>query len=260
MNFWVLCLLCVVQGLTEFLPVSSSGHLLIVEQFFGIKENLLLINLFLHLATLLAVVVVYRKIIWKLIKKPFQPLTYKLMLATLVTVLFAAVYKFLNIDAFVTKIYGLCFLITALLLFLTYRFQQKSSVIKTGEMSYKNALIVGMVQGFAVLPGISRSGSTISAMILMGNNEKDSAEFSFLLSIPIIVGGFIVELLSVDNLSLTIGTIGFFGYLFAFVLTFVVAILSLKLTIKLLNDKKFNWFSIYLLCVGLIVCGVNLFI
>ncbi len=259
MNFWILCLLCVVQGLTEFLPVSSSGHLLLVEQLLGIKENLLLINLFLHLATLLAVVVVYKKIIWKLIKKPFQPLTYKLLMATAVTVLFAVIYKVLNIDAFVTKIYGLCFMITALLLFLTYRFQQKSSVIKSGEMSYKNALIVGIVQGFAVLPGISRSGSTISAMILMGNNEKDSAEFSFLLSVPIIVGGFIVELLSANDLSLTFGSVGVFGYLFAFVLTFVVAMLALKLTIKLLKDKKFNWFSLYVLCVGLLVCGLNLF-
>ena len=115
MSFFILCLLCVVQGFTEFLPVSSSGHLLLIEQLFGIKDDVLLINLFLHLATLLAVVIVYRKIIIKLIKKPFQSLTYKLLISTVITVIFALAYKFFNIQEIVTKIYGFCFFITSIL-------------------------------------------------------------------------------------------------------------------------------------------------
>lgn len=260
MSVWVLLLLCVVQGLTEFLPVSSSGHLLFVEQLFGINDNILLINLFLHLSTLCAVIVVYRKVLWGLVKKPFQPLTYKLMVATAVSVVFAFAYKLFNIDVVATKLYGFCFLITAVLLFMTYRFQTRVSVIKLGEMSYKNALLIGLVQGLAVLPGISRSGSTISAMILTGNDEAKSAEFSFLLSIPIIVGGFVIELLGIDGWSTVFVGVDLWQCVVAFVLTFLVALLSLKLTIKFLKDKKFKRFAIYLLIVGVIVTVLNMFV
>ena len=260
MSIWVLLVLCVVQGLTEFLPVSSSGHLLFVEQVFGVSENLLLINLFLHLATLLAVVCVYRKVLWGLVKKPFQPLMYKLVIATAVSVVFAFAYKMLDIDEVVTKFYGLCFLITAGLLFVTHKFQTKCAVIRSGEMTYKNALLVGLVQGLAVLPGISRSGSTISAMILTGNDENKSAEFSFLLSIPIIVGGFVLELFEVSDFSALFESVSVWMCLAMFVVTFLVAMLSLRLTIRFLKDKKFKWFSIYVFIIGVIVTILNLFV
>lgn len=257
MSFLVLCILCIVQGLTEFLPVSSSGHLLLFEQLFNIKGNLLLLNLFLHMATLIAVIIVYRKIIWKLIKKPFQPLTYKLILSTLITLVFALTYEIFDIDNFVVKIYGFCFLITAVLLLCTHKFQKKACVVKTGELSVKSAIIVGVVQGFAVLPGISRSGSTISSLILTGNDESASAEYSFLLSIPIILGGFIFELIKLFKQNNLVLPVGVFECVFAFVLTFVVSIISLKLTIKLLKKNKFVIFSIYLFLVGTGVLLLN---
>ena len=128
MSLFILISLCIIQGLTEFLPISSSGHLLLFEQLFGFDENLLLLNLFLHLATVLAVIIVYRKILWKLIKNPFQPLTYKLAISTTITVLFAAAYNIFDINDFVPKIYGFCFLVTAILLLATHFFQKKSAV------------------------------------------------------------------------------------------------------------------------------------
>ncbi len=259
MSIWILLILCVVQGLAEFLPVSSSGHLLFVEQIFGVTDSLLLLNLFLHISTLIAVIIVYRKTLLELIKKPFQPLMYKLILSTAVTVVFAGIYKVFNVDSIVQSIYGFCFLITAALLFITHKFQTKGAVVKAGELSYKNALLVGMVQGIAVLPGVSRSGSTISAMILTGNDETTAAEYSFLLSIPVIVGGFIVEVINVDNWKAALAGISPWVYFFAFVLTFCVALISLKLTIKLFKEKKFVYFAIYLLVFGLIVLGYNFF-
>lgn len=257
MDFLILCVLCVVQGLTEFLPVSSSGHLLFFEQIFGIKENFLLLNLFLHVATLLAVIIVYRKIIWKLLKHPFQPLTYKLILSTLITLVFALTYEILDLDQIIANFYGFCFIFTSILLFITYIFQKKSSCVNTGEIGVKSAALVGFVQGLAVLPGISRSGSTISSLILAGNDEGKAAEYSFLLSIPIIIGGFLFELIKIihkNQFSLPTSPI---LCVVAFFITFLVSILSLKLTLKLLKKNKFIIFSIYTFIIGIIVIVFN---
>lgn len=251
MKFWVLIVLCLVQGLTEFLPVSSSGHLLLFENLFKLEGNLLLLNLFLHLSTLLAVIIVYRKVIWKILKKPFQPLTYKLLLSTLITLVFAMCYEVFDIDRFVSKIYGFCFLITAILLYLAYWYQKKGASVKAGGISCRSAAIVGAVQGLAVLPGISRSGSTICSLLLCGNDESEAAEYSFLLSIPIIVGGFFFELIKVESISQLLSGISVWQIGFAFMFTFVVSLLSIKLTIKMLKDHKFNFFAFYLFFVGI---------
>lgn len=259
MSFWVLFLLCLVQGLTEFLPVSSSGHLLFVEQLFGI-EGTLLLNLFLHLATLLAVVIVYRKIIWKLMKKPFQPLTYKLILSTALTVAIAVIYELLNLDRFGFKIYGFCFMITAIVLTITYFFQKKSTTVSSGELSIKSSVVVGIVQGFAVFPGISRSGSTISALLLTGNDEEKASEYSFLLSIPVILGGFALELIKLiknGGDGNAFAGLNIWMYIFAFIFTFVVAFASLKLTLRLLKKHKFIFFAIYLAVLSIAVISIN---
>lgn len=257
MNFFVLCLLCIVQGITEFLPISSSGHLLLFEQLFGINGNVLGLNLFLHLATLVAVIIVYRGVIWKLIKNPFGPLTYKLILSTLITLVFAFTYKILDIDRFATNFYGFCFLLTAIILLLCHKFKQKSATISPPEISYKSAAIVGVAQGFAVLPGLSRSGTTIAALLFCGNDDTNSAEYSFLLSIPIIVGGFVLELASAENLSLAFCGLSLLECGFAFCLTFIVSVLSLKLTIKMLKNNKFIYSSIYLFILSVFVIIFN---
>ncbi len=261
MSFFILLILCLVQGLTEFLPVSSSGHLLLMEQLFGLKDNLLLINLFLHLATLVAVVIIYRKVILKIIKKPFQPLTYKLLLSTAITLVFAFSYEIFGIDKFVTKIYGFCFLITAILLLVTHKFQKRASVVSANpEITLKSSIIVGFVQGFAVLPGISRSGSTIASLILSGETEEQSAEYSFLLSIPIIVGGFVLELFKIKNFAEVFALTSPLFIIFAFIFTFIVALVSLKLTLKLLKKNKFIFFSIYLFLISIFVIIFNFLI
>ncbi len=261
MSIFILLLLCLIQGLTEFLPVSSSGHLLFLEQVFNINGNLLLLNLFLHLATLIAVVIVYRKIIWKLLKKPFQPLTYKLIISTTITLVFALSYEYLNIDSIVTNVYGFCFLITAILLLITHRFQKNSSVIiAQNEIGIKSSVLVGIVQGLAVLPGISRSGSTICSLILCGNDEEKSAEYSFLLSIPIIIGGFVFKLIELNDFKSAFEIISPTYCLIAFLATFIIAFLSLKLTLKLLKKNKFIIFSIYLFLLSFIIICYNLFV
>lgn len=252
MNIYLLILLCVVQGLTEFLPVSSSGHLMMLEDIFGIHENVLLLNLFLHLATLFAVVIVYRKVILNLIRRPFCPLMGKLVLATIVTVALAGVYEIFDLNAKIGGFYGYYFIVTAFLLLGVHFFEKHAAVVKTGGISYKSSLLVGLVQGVAVLPGISRSGSTISAMIFLGAGEYEAAEFSFLLSIPVIIGGFVFELLGVGDIGAVFGMMPIWQVLFAFVLTFAVSVFALKLTKLMLKKNKFIVFSIYLFIIGII--------
>ena len=253
MKIWVLLVLCVVQGLTEFLPVSSSGHLLLFENIFGVENNLLLLNLFLHLSTLFAVLVYYRKKVIEIIKKPFQPLTYKLALSTFITVIIAFVYEMLNLDKVLNNFYGYFFLVTAVILAVTHYFQKKSVRLSVGELSYKNAMLVGLIQGIAVLPGISRSGSTISALVLTGNDEGKSAEYSFLMSIPIIIGGFVLELIKVDDFNGIFYGLPPIMFFIAFALTFLVSIFALKLTEKFLKKNKFIYFAIYLAVLGIVV-------
>lgn len=252
MNIWILLLLCITQGLTEFLPISSSGHLLLIEQFFNINDNNLLINLFLHLATLFAVMIFYRKIILKLLKKPFQPLTFKLLISTIFSVVIALIYTHLNLDTYFEKYLGFCFIVTSIILFSTHIFQQKSITLKCGDISYTNSVFVGIIQGIAVIPGISRSGSTISTLILLGNEKEKSSEYSFLLSIPIIIGGFILEIAKINNFNTILSNFSVFYIIIAFFITFITALLSLKITIKLLNNNKFIYFSIYLFIIGFV--------
>lgn len=258
MSFFILCLLCIVQGLTEFLPISSSGHLTLIEDIFNIKTNLLLLNLFLHLSSLLAVIIFYRKKIFEILKNPFQSISYKLLISTLITCIFALLYKKLNLNQFVFSFYGICFFITAVILLMLHIFQQHSIYIKNKEISYKDAFLVGIVQGFAVLPGISRSGSTIATLLFCKNEEKKSAEYSFLMSIPIIIGGFIIETCEISHVSQLLENINIWYYLLAFILTFIVALFSLKITVKMLKNQKFIYFSTYLFLISIIIMFVKI--
>ena len=260
MSIWVLFLLCIIQGLTEFLPVSSSGHLLFFEQLFGVTENLMFLNLFLHIATLLAVVIVYRKILWELIKKPFQPYSFKIIFATLFSVILAFIYEFFGCEKFIFKIYPFAFLLTSLILFACHIFQKKAVVFKNQGIGFNDACLVGVIQGFAVVPGLSRSGSTISGLILFGNDERKSSEFSFLLSIPIIIGGFILELFKLNDAGMNLQIFPLKIYIFAFLLTFVVSMVALKLTIKLLKKHKFIIFSVYTFLMFIVTFILNFLI
>lgn len=250
-------MLCVVQGLTEFLPISSSGHLTLIEQVFGINDNILLINLFLHLATLVAVVIVYRKVVWKLLKKPFQPLAYKLFISTIFTCIIAVIFESFYLEDLAFKIYPFGFLATSILLFFMHKSQKSTISVKSGGVSYRDSIFVGLVQGVAVIPGLSRSGSTITTLSFLGNNEEESAEFSFLLSVPVIVGGFVLEVIKMLKKPQISELFTIETAIFAFLLTLIVAIISLKLTLKLLKNNKFIYFSVYTFVLFIVTFAMN---
>jgi len=244
-------ILGIVQGLTEFLPISSSGHLLLIEHIFGITEGNLFFNILLHIASLLAVVIIMRKEIVNLLKRPFSKKVGTLLLSCVITVV---VVLFLScVDKFTTISYlGFGFLISAILLLVTHIMANKQKKLSLkSEIGYLDAAIIGVIQGIATLPGISRSGSTICTSLLLGNSRKSSANFSFLISIPIIIGAMVFELIKGDfNATINISAI---SCIIGFVASFVVALLSIKLMLKVIEKGKWLWFSIYLFILSMIV-------
>lgn len=269
-------ILGIIQGLTEFLPISSSGHLAIGQHFLpgvaGIEEDVLL-NILLHFATLLVVLIYYRQDILTIIrdlmmwKQPSQePVTepdirlrrkmpWLILVGTIPTGLLGVALKLSNqVDTLFSSLplVAVALLITGALLFFSDRV--KCEEPKT-DVSYADALIIGTVQGIAILPGISRSGSTISTSILRGIERKLAARFSFLLSIPAILGAVILEGKDIVHLSQSPQILPYAaGMLAAFLVGYAAIITLLKLVMK----QQLRWFSFYCWIVGAGVLAYSL--
>lgn len=234
-------ILGLVQGLTEFLPVSSSGHLLLLESL-GVGKPDLATNLMLHLGTLAAVVAVYRKKILYLIKHPLDPKVKMILIASVPTGIIAAIVRYLLPQT--ANFLPLCFMVTSAILVLPKIIKPKETEI-TNKLLLKS-LAVGLAQGAACINGISRSGSTVTALRLCGVNGEESAELSFLLSIPVIVASSAVELIASGERG---GING--GVLLGTAVSFVVGIAAIKSFVSVLKKDKTAWFSIYTAAVGI---------
>lgn len=246
MNIFESVILGLVQGLTEFLPISSSGHLVMFQKFFGCEDELFL-TLALHLGTLIAVFVVYWKDILYIIKHPFSSLSRKLVFATIPTVILVIIFKELVEDSFSSYFFILGFLITAILLIITERKYDKN--VPEKEISYKSCFIIGVAQGLACFPGVSRSGSTICAGMLAGENKNEVARFSFLLSIPIIIASCAYELIFNPILI----TIDWLPIIVGMFVAMISGIFAIKLMLKVVSKAKFSYFAIYLFVLSIIM-------
>lgn len=204
----------IIQGLTEFLPVSSSGHLIIFQHFFGLKEPELFFDISVHMGTLLAVIIVFRKVVrellrslkrllWKIFAEDahfedlFENSDFKILLLVgfgfFPTALLGVVFHEFSEHLFSSvPTVGFMLVITGGLLWLTRRVNQAGGGLE--RFSIRIALMIGLVQGLAIIPGISRSGSTIAVGLLLGLNRELSAKYSFLLAIPAIFGAGILSL------------------------------------------------------------------
>lgn len=249
MNVLKAIILGLIQGLTEFLPVSSSGHLLIAESLLGISDSMFY-NVLLHVASLMAVIIVFWKDVVLLLKHPFDKPMIRIVVATIPTVILALVVNYFFDDYALKLFVGFGFLISAIIISVTAILQKRRN-ISTIEMNNKQALIVGIVQGCAVIPGISRSGSTICAGLVQGVSREESAKFSFLISIPVILGGMIFEI--GGGIKYGFGNVDFVACICGFLTAFVVALLTIKIMMKIV--KKGNWwyFSIYLFLLSIVV-------
>jgi len=210
MNYTEATILGIIQGLTEFLPVSSSGHLVLFQHLFGLKEAELFFDVCVHLGTLLAVIVVFHREIrniiaalWRLISlagqketilqqiesDPDLKLALLIVIGSIPTAILGLAFHGIADQLFSSSFFtGLMLMVTGLLLWLTRRAKPGERGTDIEGFSRTKAFIIGMVQGLAIIPGISRSGSTISIGLLLGIERETAARYSFLLSIPAIVG------------------------------------------------------------------------
>lgn len=248
MNILEAIVLGILQGLTEFLPISSSGHLVLFSKIFNIENDFLLFSVILHFATLLAVLIYYRKQILKIIKKPFSPFSLKLIIATLPAIIIALLFSDFLETMFDGSLLPFCFVFTGALLIVAQVFSK--SVKKHKKIDYKGAVFIGFMQAVALVPGISRSGSTISGGLIAGYEKQETADFSFLMSVPIILASVVYELFKLFKTPTNSLPIipALAGSLFAF----LTGLISIYIMLKTIKKLKLHYFSFYLFAIAII--------
>jgi undecaprenyl-diphosphatase len=256
MGFWEAILLGIVQGLTEFLPVSSSGHLALFTAILGnnqLPSENLLFTILVHAATAIATVIVFRNDIVAILSgmlKKDQPET-RAFVGYIVLSMMPAVLIGLFFEDQITALFdtnlafvGTTLCLTAALLFFTDKASSKEQPI-----TYKVALLIGIAQAIAILPGISRSGATIAVALLIGVSRPEAARFSFLMVIPLILGSMAKSILdqgaaaaiTFDPLPMSVG----------FLAALASGVLACKWMIALVKRSKLRYFAIYCLLVGI---------
>ena len=259
MNMLESLLLGLLQGATEFLPVSSSGHLIMARQLIGVEEIPQFFDILLHMATLVAVIIVFRRRVLailisllRLIRRNVSDedrvnlkMLLLIIIATVCTGVIGAGLSYLDVDQF-PRIIAVLFIVTGLML-LSAKFLNRSRVVE--QIGVKQAIITGIAQGLGVLPGISRSGITISAAIMSGVDREKAGEFSFLIALPAILGAALLKMSQAGDLmnvlspsSLAVGISA----------AFLSGLFCLLLLIRLINKGKLFLFSFYLIPLGIV--------
>jgi len=249
MTIFQAAILGIVQGLTEFLPVSSSGHLVLAQKVLNLSGDYLTFDVMLHFATLLAVVVVLWKDIIEIIKHPFQKLTLSLIIASIPAVILAVFFEDAITAAFSGKFLAISFFITGVVLLLGEWLAAKKTQTKT-EVGYWDALIIGLCQAVALLPGVSRSGMTLSGGLARGIDRVKTAKLSFLMSVIIILGSGGYEGLKLIGQPMDIAWVPLaVGMLAAVVSGFFAA----RGLLKLISNKKLTGFAIYVFVLAALI-------
>jgi undecaprenyl-diphosphatase len=266
MTFIQAIILGIIQGLSEFIPISSSAHLVITQSLFGWKipeQQAFIFDVLVHLGTLVAVVLYFRLELWQIVKAVISGIVRKnlfdeemsrlgwiILLATVPAVIFGVLFQSQVEQAFSSPLFaGIFLLVTAVLLFLAEMIGNRSK--KLVEVTWRDGLIIGLFQAIALFPGISRSGSAITGGMIRNLDRTSSARFSFLLSIPAIVGAVVlasVDLVRSPNFSLQIPTI-----IGGFIVSGIVGYFSIRWLLAYLTRRPLYIFSAYCLVVSIII-------
>lgn len=250
MELLYLILLSIVQGVTEWLPISSSGHLVLIQEYFKLNVSLSF-DIFLHLATLFVAFVFFRKDILYILRA-FRKLDFKseygklglfVIIGSIPTAIIGLLFQEYVTQLFTNVLFvGCAFIFTGCLLFATR--QRRGDK----ELDGKKSFIIGVFQGIALIPGVSRSGSTISAGLFLGVDRVKVARYSFLLMIPAVLGAFFLQLKDFVSYDISLSNL-----MISFFVTFVVGFFSLKFLLKIIKQGKFYYFAYYCWFVGLVV-------
>lgn len=284
-----------VQGVGEFLPISSSGHLVLMYQLFNIDGNNLILTIFLHIATLFSVIYVYRGQLLKLISHPLCRTNKLLVVASIPTAIIGLLLKKIISGAFESNFVIFGFLITAVILGIADYLSEnrfilsqlavnttqsriiavttpkitvnkktiiydkplieKSSDITSINLKYWQALVIGIAQGLACFPGVSRSGSTIATGLILNGDKNEVTTFSFLLSIPVILGSL---LLAIFDLRSNPANISSSALIIACVISFLVGIISIALINIVVKRRKLSYFSYYLIALVFVILLIKI--
>ena len=250
-------LLGLFQGLAEFLPISSSGHLNLLQALFGVNvEHQLLFNILLHVGTLVAVLIVFWKDWLNMLLHPIKDRTLLLLFIASLPALIAKVIFDAPLDYLETHndILGVCFLITGLMLVLTQKLSQKNAKRRQEKhkVGFMEAIAMGCLQAVGMLPGISRSGSTIFGGVWAKLDRSAAAKFSFMMSAPAIVAGMLSEGLDALESGVSFGS-DLPAILVGMLVAFVAGYLSIRFFMKLISRVSLNGFALYVTVLGVLV-------
>jgi undecaprenyl-diphosphatase len=262
-------ILGIVQGLTEFLPVSSSGHLVLGQIFFGITQSQLVFDISVHMGTLLAVLVVYASDITAMLVSVFRfflkavtfnpavPLFKEdenlqmaglIIIGSIPTAIIGLCLKQFEHILFTSQVLVGCMLIvTGTILWISKRYYFTAD--KKSNPGIKKAILIGICQGLAVIPGISRSGSTIAAGMFLGLDRHKAAKFSFLLSIPAILGAQVLSIKDMVTTGISIDSVT----IYATIASFITGLIALKILLTLVHSGRFHLFAPYCWIIGSLV-------
>lgn len=276
-------LMGIIQGLTEFLPVSSSGHLALFQILFNVETDTgLLFDVLLHVGTLAAICVVYYRDIGRMlvegcgiirdsvcnigtffrnltkadkeeyrrvVNSSYRKLVMLILVSTIPTGIIGVIGKeTVELASGILIVPGICLIITAVLLFIADRLKDGDKLPK--QTTYTNAFAIGIAQGIATLPGLSRSGTTITACLFCGFNRKYAVKYSFLMSIPAILGSLVLELKDFSGLQVTGPEI--ISYIIGMIVAALIGYICIKTMLVIVRKKKFTVFAVYCLLVGII--------
>lgn len=288
-NVFKSLLMGIVQGLTEFLPVSSSGHLAIFEQLLNMNlDNGLYFDIMLHLGTLIAVIIVFREDIWGMIRETWGMLvtvfanllvfiakkkgntkyTYfkvvnssyrKLVLMVIISTIPTGILGMVGAELVSAVsdtlwIVGIYLIITGVLLLLA---DSRQGMLKIKDATYSSAFLLGIVQGVATMPGLSRSGTTIAAARMMGYNKKLAVKYSFIMSIPAVLGAIVVKFNNIGDEAF--GSSNLPGYIAGTIAAGITGYFAIKFMLKLIKNRKYIGFSIYCFVAGMAAIGISVF-
>lgn len=275
MTYIQAAILGIVQGLAEFLPISSSGHLALLQYFFGVEaSSVLLFTVMMHVGTLVSVFIIYRKDIWALIlelidtikdlctgkgprinSSPMRRMGFMIIVATIPTALIGLLFEdfFESLYASIVSIaIGLIF--TGIILFVAERMGKSDK--GPMEMKWRHAIFIGIMQGIAICPGVSRSGSTLFGSLISGLKREFAVEFVFLISIPSILGSVVLEMPKALAEGMDASMAG--PLIVGVILAALSGIFAIKAMIKVVSNKRLIGFTIYVWIVAACVLGYSL--